>query len=90
MGFPGGSVVKNLPAIQETQVWPLVAELGTTEKTEEWEEGHRSVPNIFLFLCTNICIHFHLLQTKPIVDWRVRSSDISLLKELIDLKCVVI
>ena len=23
MGFPGGSVVKNLPSMQETQVWVL-------------------------------------------------------------------
>ena len=24
LGFPGGSVVKNLPAMQETQVWSLI------------------------------------------------------------------
>ena len=26
VGFPGGSVVKNLPAMQETQVWSLGGE----------------------------------------------------------------
>ena len=31
MGFPGGSLVKNLPAMQETQVWYLGQE-DTLEK----------------------------------------------------------
>ena len=31
MGFPGGSTVKNLPAMQETQFWPLGQE-GPLEK----------------------------------------------------------
>ena len=26
VGFPGGSAVKNLPAVQETQVWSLDCE----------------------------------------------------------------
>ena len=32
LGFPGGSVVKNLPAMQETQVWSLIWEDGTCHR----------------------------------------------------------
>ena len=42
-GFPGGSAVKNLPAIQETQVWslsqedPLEKEMATHSSILAWE-----------------------------------------------------
>ena len=39
MGFPGGSVVKNLPAVQETQVRYLVQE----DPLEEEVETHSSI-----------------------------------------------
>ena len=49
-GFPGGSVVKNLPAIQETQVWslghadPLEKEMATHSIFLPGEsQGHRSL-----------------------------------------------
>ena len=41
--FPGGSVIKNLPAIQETQVWslgqedPLEKEMVTHSNILAWE-----------------------------------------------------
>ena len=43
MGFPGGSVVKNLPAMQETQIpflgWkdPLEKEMATHSNIPAWE-----------------------------------------------------
>ena len=43
MGFPGGSVVKNPPAMQETRVWslsqedPLEKEMATHSSTLAWE-----------------------------------------------------
>ena len=43
MDFPGGSVVKNPPAMQETQVWtlgqedPLKKELATHSSILAWE-----------------------------------------------------
>ena len=39
LGFPGGSVVKNLPAIQEIQVWSL----GQEELPEEGMATHSSI-----------------------------------------------
>ena len=39
MGFPGGSVVKNLPAVQETQV----RSLGQEDPLEEEVETHSSM-----------------------------------------------
>ena len=38
-GFPGGSVVKNLPAMQEMQVWTLRGE----DPQEEGMETHSSI-----------------------------------------------
>ena len=38
-GFPGGSVVKNLPAIQEKQVWSL----GQEDHLEEKMATHSSI-----------------------------------------------
>ena len=46
MGFPGGSVLKNLPAVQETQV----RSLGQEDPLEEEVETHSSMEyrvNIF-------------------------------------------
>ena len=40
MGFHGGSVVKNLPAMQETQVWSLSRE----DPLEEGMATHSSIP----------------------------------------------
>ena len=43
MGFPSGSVVKNSPAMQETQVWslsqeaPLEKEMATHSSILAWE-----------------------------------------------------
>ena len=43
MGFPGGSVVKNLPAKQKTRVWPLgqedplEEEMATLSSILAWE-----------------------------------------------------
>jgi len=39
MGFPGGAVVKNPPAMQETQVWPL----GWKDTLEEEMATHSSI-----------------------------------------------
>ena len=39
-GFPGGSVVKNLPAMQETWVWSL----GPEDPLEEEMATHSSIP----------------------------------------------
>ena len=39
IGFPGGSVVKNLPAMQETQVWSL----GQDDSLEEEMATHSSI-----------------------------------------------
>ena len=39
MGFPGGSVVKNLPAMQEMQVWSL----GWEEPLEKGMATHSSI-----------------------------------------------
>ena len=39
MGFPGGSVVKNLPAMQKTQVWSL----GQEDRLEEEMATHSSI-----------------------------------------------
>ena len=38
-GFPGGSAVKNPPAIQETQVWSL----GQEDPLEKWLATHSSI-----------------------------------------------
>ena len=50
MGFPGGSVVKNPPALQETQIlslgWkdPLEKEMATHSSILAWEiQGQRSL-----------------------------------------------
>ena len=46
VGFPGGSVVKNLPAVQETQVQslggedPLEKEMATHSSILAWEKSH--------------------------------------------------
>ena len=40
MGFPGGAVVKTLPAMQETQVWPL----GQEDILEKEMATHSSIP----------------------------------------------
>ena len=40
MGFPGGSVVKNLPATQETQVQPL----GWEDPLEKEMATHSNIP----------------------------------------------
>ena len=46
-GFPGGSVVKNLPAMQKTQVWslgqedPLEKEMATHSSILAWEVSWR-------------------------------------------------
>ena len=43
LGFPGGSAVKNLPAVQEMQVWslgqedPLEKEMATHSSIFAWE-----------------------------------------------------
>ena len=43
LGFPGGSMVKNMPVIQETQVWslgledPLEKEMATDSSILTWE-----------------------------------------------------
>ena len=43
MGFPRGSMVKNMPAIQDTQVWslgledPLEKEMATNSSILTWE-----------------------------------------------------
>ena len=39
LGFPGGAVVKNLPAMQETQFWPL----GQEDPLEEGMATHSSI-----------------------------------------------
>ena len=39
-GYPGGSVVKNLPAMQETQVWSLSQE----DPLEKGMATHSSIP----------------------------------------------
>ena len=39
MGFPGGSVVKNLPAKQKTRVWPL----GQEDPLEKEMATHSSI-----------------------------------------------
>ena len=38
-GFPGGSIVKNLPAMQETQIWSL----GQEDPLEKGMETHSSI-----------------------------------------------
>ena len=51
MGFPGGSVVKNLPAMQETWVrslgWedPLEEEMATHFSILAWETPQTEEPN---------------------------------------------
>ena len=40
LGFPGGSAVKNLPAIQETRVWSL----GGEDPLEEGMATHSNTP----------------------------------------------
>ena len=40
LGFPGGSVVKNLPAMQEMWVWSL----GLEDPLEEAVATHTSIP----------------------------------------------
>ena len=41
MGFPGDSVVKNLPKVQETQIW--VQSLGQEDPLEEGRATHSSI-----------------------------------------------
>ena len=41
MGFPGDSVVKNLPTVQETQIW--VQSLGQEDPLEEGRATHSSI-----------------------------------------------
>ena len=40
LGFPGGSAVKNLPVMQETQVWSL----GQEDPLEEGMATHSNTP----------------------------------------------
>ena len=56
LGFPGGSAVKNLPAVQEMQVWslgqedPLEKEMATHSSIFAWEISWTEEPGGLQFL----------------------------------------
>ena len=56
LGFPGGSAVKNLPAVEEMQVWslgqedPLEKEMATHSSIFAWEISWTEEPGGLQFL----------------------------------------
>ena len=60
-GFPGGTVVKNLPAIQEMQVWSL----GQEDTLEEGMATHSKIlatTGSILACCYGWGIKYHLIM----------------------------
>ena len=56
MSYPGGSVVKNLPAMQETPIWslewedPLEKEMATLSSVLAWEMPWTEEPSRLQFM----------------------------------------
>ena len=77
MGFPGGSVVKNPPAMQETQVWPLgwedplEKEMATHSSILVWEIPWTEEPGGLQSMALRRGSHDLATKPPPLGDYKI-------------------